>query len=1576
MSTYSIQEPLLDPAPPRRPTKRRAFLVLSIAALSVVAVLIGVLTTKKDTRNNLKNLTTQSFSVSFNHTDYSDLEDPVPCQDRYYDVVSLQVPIVYNKYGDVDPNGLMFALEENEHALNEYRQRFQRPIPPINFTQLLDNGFFELNPLIRPLVLRCNLHDTLTIRLRNEIPGRKVGMHVALDGHDVKSDGSAVGRNPPSLAAFKETVTYKWKCTHEGVFHIGDAGNLGATEDDTNLHGLFGALAVEPYGSRWTNPFTGEPLRDGLQADIHPPKKKGFQKHPRPFFSFEPEIHHPSESFREHVTVFHDEPEIHFSVRQEESPCGRNVFTIDRGIIASKQEDAVHAINYRSEPLRNRESRVFNLIKRGKLERPVYGEEQHHSSWMHGDPPSNILFLNYAGDPVKFRVVHGGVKETHVFHWHVHQWYAVEGKVDSPIIDSFSLSPQWATTFTALYGAGSRLKSIGDVIYHCHLYPHFSLGMWGIFRVFDKLQDGNQKYPNGEPIRPLLPLPGREPPPKPNATHPGFPNFINGTVHQKSPRIPWPIELFGPIPEGSDYRPATPLETAAMNSAPEPGNLFTLNPTPKAGTIDPETGFVIRHVNRNFTGVNRDLLFNQYGWNDPNGHMYQYDEEIAGERNVSTSYDPLVLRANNADRIQSKITNGFDRQLPGNVFDPPFPDCRAHPTEGEVGGHVHLVKFDVLVADGASVGWNYMSGARFGRYYLPLWWADREFGHVFFHDHLFANYRQKHGLYGIAPIEPVDAKYFSPYDLKKEIITGVQAVIVTPERKRDEYNDIFNRDNGLFAGGAFTNPRDVFSVAPQEDSVEKDSLNVYPGTFREWINFVGDFQPAFTRNGVPLNPPNFPGSDQDNGVMIVNYRSEPLRERIKKFRRENGREVDPADLFSSHVFGDPSTTIYEGYPGDNVRIRIAQGSHEESHSFNAYGFRWHDLFTDPQSRIVNQQILGISKAFTKILEPAYSPGDHLIYWRAIDDTWLGCWGLGRIYATLNSTLPTLPNNPKPFDKNPFADEKSLIYNPQPHKHREYKVVAESREIDYTEGFLGQNRSDPLGLIYRLTAYKEPGDDWVEIECDQGNPKPMVLRMIEGEYITIHLMNKINLNLRAEPKRPEVPVDLRSFRKVSSRVSIHSDLVLFDVRKDDGTNVGRNPDQTVPNGATRKFTWFADRYYGGPLILQDQSDFRNHRHHGLIGALLVEPRGWVPSTWVGEKATLKKIWTFPSASGGEVRFRNTGGLVGFDAPPEEEDLFVDEHVLILQDGLRQFENGNLRKPVADYVPNGNEFDPVAEDLFGTEEARRRTKEDQRRPWLAPHGGEESSADRAPRVLEDGSEEDYMNNHLRRRSRPANKQKRDIDVDALNWPDNSTEDPADEVQPPGSARNFTMSAHWPSMTNPQLRDRCDIFSRNGSRNNFAGSEIEDTDQVCRNIDPTDVDPEDQGQKAFNYRSAPTFDPVWLRPDNPPTPIFRGTKGRIQLMHLVAPNDKPRAISIHIHGHTFSEFENAGSVASGVDNAINPGRTESITFRAKREGDWAVRAGNVRSHITEGMWSILRVEDGDPFVNKKEEEKKDDY
>ena len=68
---------------------------------------------------------------------------------------------------------------------------------------------------------------------------------------------------------------------------------------------------------------------------------------------------------------------------------------------------------------------VFRIARtpEGEFLERVAGEEQHHSSWLFGDPITPILRC-YKGDPARIRLVHGGVKETHVFHLHVHQWRA------------------------------------------------------------------------------------------------------------------------------------------------------------------------------------------------------------------------------------------------------------------------------------------------------------------------------------------------------------------------------------------------------------------------------------------------------------------------------------------------------------------------------------------------------------------------------------------------------------------------------------------------------------------------------------------------------------------------------------------------------------------------------------------------------------------------------------------------------------------------------------------------------------------------------------------------------------------------------------------------------------------------------------------------------------------------------------------------------------------------------------------------------------------------------------------------
>lgn len=154
------------------------------------------------------------------------------------------------------------------------------------------------------------------------------------------------------------------------------------------------------------------------------------------------------------------------------------------------------AISYRSEPMRNRMPLTHDPAD--------FAEDISMSSWVYGDPAPPILRA-YVGDPSKIRLIHGGIKETHVFHLHNHQWRLEADNPVSTIIDSITISPQETYTLDILYGAGSRNKVIGDLIFHCHLYPHFHEGLWTLWRIHDRLEDGNGKLPDGTAIPPLQP---------------------------------------------------------------------------------------------------------------------------------------------------------------------------------------------------------------------------------------------------------------------------------------------------------------------------------------------------------------------------------------------------------------------------------------------------------------------------------------------------------------------------------------------------------------------------------------------------------------------------------------------------------------------------------------------------------------------------------------------------------------------------------------------------------------------------------------------------------------------------------------------------------------------------------------------------------------------------------------------------------------------------------------------------------------------------------------------------------------
>jgi len=1256
---------------------------------------------------------------------------------RKYHIVALSVPIWFNKWGDHDHNGMMFALKENEFKIKEYiREAGNKTGTPDE-----DRVKHKYYHLVRPLVLRACVGDTVKIKFENQIKNRKVGMHLVADGYEVQtSDGAAVGYNNSSLvggpANDKNTnynsTTYEWVCNHEGVFVMHDAGNLSGMEDGTNLHGLFGALVVEPEKTKWRDPVSGlmassagfnnanppehQWFGDGLYVDVIPHELDGKNKTPwlAPPTKY-PEDVTPKEhrkSFREYVIFIHDEPEFVMSHANKEPDICH-----DQPDLCGNPPPPEHAthpimpISYRAEPMVARQQALWKMIRAGELKAPVVHEEQHHSSWLFGDPATPVLKA-YIGDPVRIRLVHPGVKETHVFHLHVYSWHHDPNNRKSPLIDAISISPQTAHTIVPLWGAGNRQGATGDVIWHCHLYPHFHEGMWGMFRTFDRYQDGTNKYPDNTPIGKLVELPDRQRPWTYAEAGLGFPNFIPGIPGQRSPLPPWiddPEISFKE--EGLDYRKPTEQEIKRLKSLEsKPGNHLNKKPIPgwmfnafrlpeNNEPLSPGKPNILTRFDKDdivhLSVETQRFMYNDHCWHDPEGHLYRpvdeprrlsdewppYVKDTRGRHElVHASCDgvpdghshpantpgsanshpeptsdyphrdkPLFVRANHGDVVTLELENRLPRAFCRSPFDEALPPCEKYtvpvsPHDGyhnpdphwqadltppmQCGLHVHLVKFDPLVCDGAATGWNYLSGPRAPYYdeeeekwrYLRMryiWWVDEEFGVVFTHDHLFANFRQKRGLFGAMIAEPYKATWHSAGNPDIPMRFGDEAIIQYPDP--DNHNQ--------------------------------------PTYFREFCIGLGDFVPLYNRHHLPLNEPNVAGGHSDHGVVGINYRSAPIRERTLRPHDPAGHgddpnKADPAYSFCSKTWGDPDTPIFKSRPGDPIRIRLLQGSHEEQHSFQVHGMRWRRFRDDPESPLKNQQTIGISEAFSFHIQHGYGSGDYMYKFGTADDLWMGAWGIIRVEEGDNMPLPAGAPNHGQSSTPPF----------NPAKVRRFRIVAENQEITYCAN---PALSDPKGLVFWLDEPRNPGYTPTN-PPDKGKTiitEPLILRCRRGEWVEIELWNKVPLHLKPEPQAPLVPVDILD-RAISSQVSLHTDLLSYNIRESDGANIGRNPTQTVAalvdqNGikqySRKTYYWYAD--VEGPILLQDFADFRHHRHHGLIGALIVEPENAHLGPAVSKQRQAQATITVGCRKFAEI-------------------------VLIIQDGLRLFHFGNLSLPMGD------------------------------------------------------------------------------------------------------------------------------------------------------------------------------------------------------------------------------------------------------------------------------------------------------
>ena len=214
--------------------------------------------------------------------------------------------------------------------------------------------------------------------------------------------------------------------------------------------GLFGAHVVQPKGSSYHDPVTGEEVRAGTLVDIRVDPAAGGN----------PVAHGVDGSFREFMLFLHNQSPVE----------GR--FSLGGG-----------TINLRSEPWRLREGNAAYRF----------------SSVTHDDPFTQQVRA-YVGDPVVVRGM-GLVERVGGIRFTGHRFNQERYTDNSDVRDATFIGISERFDVSLEGGAGGPGGYPGDYLYYSTLGKDFESGAWGLLRVHDTAQGD------------LQPLPDRNPPP-------------------------------------------------------------------------------------------------------------------------------------------------------------------------------------------------------------------------------------------------------------------------------------------------------------------------------------------------------------------------------------------------------------------------------------------------------------------------------------------------------------------------------------------------------------------------------------------------------------------------------------------------------------------------------------------------------------------------------------------------------------------------------------------------------------------------------------------------------------------------------------------------------------------------------------------------------------------------------------------------------------------------------------------------------------------------------------------------------
>jgi len=255
---------------------------------------------------------------------------------------------------------------------------------------------------------------------------------------EITLDAPLVNHHAAGQAVGVEFVQYRW-------YSDADVGTV-FFHDHTDFsnwdHGLFAAHIIEPKGSTYHDPMTGDEIRTGTVADIHSPPDASIGAGQ-------------SGSFRELMVFLHN------------------------GATGTDGADIVEmaTLNLRSEPLGLRDG-TFPF-----------------SSVTNGDPVTPILRA-YVGDNVVFRNL-GVVERVGALRVTGHRYLNDRFESNSSQNDTSSVGISEREDLVLLDGAGGQSGLPGDYLFYSTKVQDLDSGAWGIMRVHDTSQGDLQALPDG-----------------------------------------------------------------------------------------------------------------------------------------------------------------------------------------------------------------------------------------------------------------------------------------------------------------------------------------------------------------------------------------------------------------------------------------------------------------------------------------------------------------------------------------------------------------------------------------------------------------------------------------------------------------------------------------------------------------------------------------------------------------------------------------------------------------------------------------------------------------------------------------------------------------------------------------------------------------------------------------------------------------------------------------------------------------------------------------------------------------------